>query len=90
MNMNKKMMNVCIIVLTSFTLSVNGVGFQTLQEMQYYAKRMPEYPESDNTNWLQPDFSSFYTQKTNYWINSLLLFLRLKERPMWREFNFNP
>jgi len=80
---NKKKSSVYIVALIGFTLSVHGVGFQTLQDMQHYASRMPEYPDIDNTNWLQPDFSSFYSKYTTSWLDSILTFLKFKERPIW-------
>lgn len=78
---------ICVFVLQFVSLC--HASFQTLQDIQQYAQHMPEYPKSDNTNWLQPDFTTFYTE---HFSTSLLdrigLFLGVKKKPMWQASDF--
>jgi len=36
--------------------------FDSLDVLQDYAKKYPEFPEADNINWLDPDYTTFYQQ----------------------------
>ncbi|MBU4269882.1 ABC transporter substrate-binding protein [Candidatus Dependentiae bacterium] len=38
--------------------------FQTIDDINHYANKIPEYPEPDNKNWLKADYTSFYKKQT--------------------------
>lgn len=62
--------------------------FNTLHEMERYAKQMPEYPEADDNNWLQPGFINFYRQLKISWLDSLLIKFGFKQPALWQVDDF--
>ncbi len=38
--------------------------FQTIDDINHYANKIPEYPEPDNKNWLKADYTTFYKKQT--------------------------
>lgn len=40
--------------------SLSAQNFETLQELLEYVKNMEEYPDADNTDWSDPDYTKFH------------------------------
>ncbi len=52
---------VLMVVMMSVHVALAQHPFATLDEIVLYAQKMPPYPKSDSsTNWLDPDYTSFY------------------------------
>ena len=75
---------VCMIVSIVVHTNLEARYFNTLREMEQYAKQMPEYPEADDNNWSQPGFINFYRQLKNSWFDRLLIKLGLKQSALWQ------
>ncbi len=64
-----------------------GEYFTSLQEAYDYATEHEEYPEIDNTDWLNPDFSTFLKQERPGFWSRLLMWVKIK-RPAWSVLGF--
>ena len=56
--------------------------FLSLSDVQTYAAQYEEYPEIDNNDWLNPDFSTFHKYTRPGMWNRLLTRVKIK-RPVW-------
>ena len=81
MNYFKHMIIWCLIFSYSNLHAFRG-AFATLQEAHTYGKQIEEYPEIDNKNWLNPDFSSYHRKQLPGFFNRLFSRLRVK-KPLW-------
>jgi len=57
--------------------------FQTIGQIQKFAHTHPEYPDIDNKNWSQPDYTSFYKKSIPSRFDRFLRFIRIKSQPLW-------
>lgn len=59
----------------------------TLSKLQEYAANNIEFPDPDDENWLNLDYSSFYTsyakQHISFFFTKILYLLKLKKTPVW-------
>lgn len=62
-------------------------GFETLEKLLSYTKAYPEYPTSDDDNWLNPSYDSFYKRIRLDFLGNLFLTLKIIRRP-WTPINF--
>lgn len=64
-----------------------GRGFKTLQDLQAYAKQVPELPKMDNTNMVRPDYTSFHRTQIKSWLSNkmrgMLSLVGLASMPVW-------
>ena len=73
---------VYFILLTNICIHATSV-FKTIDLANKYAQTHEEYPDIDNKNWLVPDYNSFYKDNLPSTLDKILLFFRLKHRPLW-------
>ncbi len=59
-------------------------GFQTLSQAQAYAQSMPEDPEADLRDPLDPDYSAFYYASAPSIITQALQLCRVYAQPTWK------
>lgn len=74
-----------LVVLFAFLLLI-PVGtnrFDSLTQMSTYAQTVEEYPTIDNTNWFNPDYTSYYKTQVPTLFNKILIKLHLKKQPEW-------
>ena len=72
-----------------FIFGQNILPFRNTEDLNKYAKQHKEYPKIDNTNWLKPNYTSFYQKEQptilQNKLNQILNILRIK-RTLW-DFN---
>jgi branched-chain amino acid transport system substrate-binding protein len=56
---------------------------QTLDHYTAYAANSEEYPDIDNDNWLNPDYSSFHKAHMQGWISTIAHFFGFSSTPVW-------
>lgn len=61
--------------------------FHTLSAARKLAHKMPEFPESDNTDWFNPDYSTFFRSESPTLFQKVLYQLRIK-KPFWSPKSF--
>lgn len=64
-------------------------NFETLDEAKIYASYYPEYPDIDNDNWLNPDYTSFYKKNIPGWFGNIMRFVGIYRKPMFPMATFN-
>lgn len=57
-------------------------GFNTLPELNTYIASLPEYPQTDNNNWNDPIYSSFYNSIAPGRIHNILTYLGI-QKDIW-------
>ena len=73
-----------IVLLVVLLLVPVGSGhFSSLTQISTYARTVDEYPTIDNTNWFNPDYTSYYRSQVPTFIDNVLEKLRLKKQPEW-------
>lgn len=78
------MLNKKIIILIGLIVCNSSIqSFTTLSEARQYAETQEEYPDIDNNDWLNPDFSSFHKKGMPTRFDRMLVSLRLKKKPLW-------
>lgn len=60
-----------IIVLLCAAFNLHAGVFETLSDVEKYAKSLTENITPDNKDWLRPDYSSFYRKRVPGWWKSL-------------------
>lgn len=73
-----------ILLIASFNLS----SFSDLKKAQEYAQTKIEYPDSDNQDWLQPDYSKFILSQKPSYLKKFLKWIKL-EPVYWSPQKFN-
>jgi hypothetical protein len=61
-------------------------SFKNLDEAQHYAARHEEYPDADNTDWVNPNYTSLYRKivKDAYaWSSKVKRALYIQKDPLW-------
>jgi len=77
-----KISKLLLILLLFKPISINS--FNTLTDLQKYAAGYPDAPKSDNADWIDPQFFSFYKKYfTLSWFESFLIKLGLKKHTGW-------
>lgn len=61
--------------------------FDTFEQVKQFAESHEEYPPIDNSNWYDPDYTSFYKKMDPSWLRTLIIRLGLS-KPLWSEFAF--
>jgi len=74
------LVSLTIIVLL---LPMHKGSFDRLSQVSAYAQMVKEYPTIDNTNWLNPDYTSYYQSEVPTFFDTLLMKLHLKKQPAW-------
>ncbi|MCL5874981.1 MAG: ABC transporter substrate-binding protein [Candidatus Dependentiae bacterium] len=72
-----------ILFLLSITLSFFVTGTEYFKELTYYIKNFPELVYSDNKDWTNPDYTSFYTASKKSVVDTVLSYLNLKSVQPW-------
>jgi len=62
--------------------------FDTLDQIKKYAQTHPEYPDIDNKDWANPDYTSFYKKNLPSRLDRVLRFIRIKSKPLWNTQTF--
>ena len=63
--------------------------YNTLESIQKYAAAHPENVQSDNNDWVDPEFITFYKKNYSFsWLDRLIRFLSLKKQPRWNAKTF--
>lgn len=62
--------------------------FKTLQEAQQYAAEHEAYPDADNLDWLNPDYTSFYKSMVPGFFSKFLQKIHLQKKPSWTPEDF--
>jgi ABC-type branched-subunit amino acid transport system substrate-binding protein len=57
--------------------------FGNLADLQEYASTHEEQPSSDNEDWLDPDYTTFYQQLRPNFFNKILQLLGLEKNQLW-------
>ncbi len=74
-------MNRYILLLLLVTFALPIQSFETLDDLETYAKRAEEFPKPDNSNWLDLDYSSYHAKESpNTLISHLMQMLGLKKK----------
>lgn len=73
------------IILSSllFLWSMPLLSFSTLESLQKYAASHPEQPESDNQNWLDPDYQSYYQSLRPTFFSKIAHFFHMLPEEIW-------
>ena len=66
-----KRLVLCGVFLVAISGQVHADFFATLSEVKTYAQKHPEYVDSENNDWVNPDFSHFYEKNAAGWLGSL-------------------
>ncbi len=70
----KRVLQVAIIVMgLSFSPTLYGTSFATLEEAQAYAKAYPEYVKPSTHDWLTPDFNLFHRKTLPTFFQRILM-----------------
>jgi len=64
-------------------------NFSSLVRVSKYAQTVEEYPTIDNTNWLNPDYTSYYKSQFPTFFDNLFTKLHLKKQPKWSMYLFD-
>jgi len=64
-------------------------GFHTLNQAERYASFFEEYPEIDNENWLNPDYTTFYKDNVLAWWQKILRVVGFYKTPDFPEKKFS-
>ncbi|MCK5632846.1 ABC transporter substrate-binding protein [bacterium] len=65
--------------------AVQASSFSNIKNLKAYTQAYEEYPEIDNDNWTNPNYTSFYKKNIPGWFNPIFRFLRLSKQPIWEE-----
>lgn len=83
----KKLKFIILIFILCNSYQLFSSGFNSLNDVKKYIDSKPEYPDIDNDNWLNPDYTSFYKQETKNFISrnldNILIKLHIKYKPAW-------
>lgn len=83
----KKVYNVVIIMMMAivgtFHCLQGARGLGTLTLLQRYAKQMPEYPDPDNDDPLNPDYTSFHESYLPSFWGRVIRFFGFKDGYLW-------
>ncbi len=72
-----------IFALTASTTLFCSATFNTINHLKAYAATYQEYPDIDNDNWLNPDYSSFHKANLPSWLSGFAHFFGLSSTPVW-------
>jgi len=79
----------CIVYVMFLNICVPlHAGFKTLQQAQQYAAEHAEYPDADNTDWLNPDYTSYYKKMVPSFFSKFLQKMNLQKGPLWTPKDF--
>ena len=76
-----------LLLANSFLLATNV--FKTVDVITKYAQTHEEYPDIDNKDLLNPDYSSFHKNNLPLMRDKILRFFRLKSKPLWNGEEFS-
>lgn len=89
---NKKLI-LLIVTLIANMIQLCSANFKTIDQLKTYAASYQEYPDSDNDNWLNPDYTSFHKANLHGWFGKTVRFikslLRLSQKPVWKAGDFS-
>ncbi len=71
------------VLLNYFFRFIGPKEFFTLKEIETYALSLPEFPSPDNDDWNNPDFSTFFKQRSSPFSESILHKLGLHSEDPW-------
>lgn len=57
--------------------------YSSLEEIEEYARTLPEFPPLDDDDWLNPRYDSFFRSRAPYWKEHFLTFLGYKNQDAW-------
>lgn len=69
-------------------MPVFSFSFTTLHDVQKYAELLEEYPDIDNEDWLNPDYTSFHQDLIPSRFERILMKVGLRKQPLWSVQNF--
>lgn len=78
-SMNSTTHIIYLIILASIPASLISEVQITLADLQKYATQVPEFPKSDNLNWIDPNYTSFNSSITPSFFGRIMQKLHLQE-----------
>ena len=78
-----------IVLLLLLSISSISSGFSSLPQISTYAARHEEFPEPDNDNWLDADFTSYHKKIGPNWLNKPLEWLGFYRNGSWDPRSFH-
>ena len=86
--MNKKL--ALLFFSASFLLSHTcfATSLATVDEINRYANIYEEYPDIDNDNWLNPNYTSFHKKNISGWLTPITDFLRITKKTYFQADDF--
>lgn len=69
-------------------IPISRHSFNNLSDLKKYAAFYKEDPKSDNVDWVDPEFISFYKEIEPSFYKKILLKLRLSSDPIWDDQSF--
>ncbi|MGB8366782.1 MAG: ABC transporter substrate-binding protein [Candidatus Babeliales bacterium] len=79
MNLIKYLLATILIILANNTIKC----FDNLADLQKYAATYPEQPPSDDEDWLDPDYTSFFQSLRPSFFTRIAQSIGLEKRPSW-------
>src|SRR3989339_804958 len=69
-----------MLVLIPFPFFAAG-RFDTIDDLERFVQTLPENPQADNDDWVDPDFTSFYKSLEPNFFKSMFIDIGLMELP---------
>lgn len=63
-------------------------SFTTLSSLEKYAQTYPQFPKADNTNWLDPDYTTHHKNIQASWFDKFFAWLHLRDIVAWDAHEF--
>lgn len=82
--MKKYILSIALVALTC----TNIQSFKSLNDIRTYAHTIEELPASDNSDWLDPDYTSFHKNIEPGWLTHFLAYFGISLKKVWSEFAF--
>ncbi len=76
------------IIWASLFITLELTSFSTLKRAEEYAKKRVEYPDSDNQDWTDPDYTNFIKSNKPGFFKKILNYFK-KEQEYWSPKDFN-